>query len=73
MTGRRGRRSRKWAERTLQKYGMRLLIVARFVPGGRTAVTITAGLTHYDRRRFVPGQERRQPARSDGRHSAGVR
>jgi membrane-associated protein len=54
MSGRRGRRSREWAERTLDSYGMRLLIVARFVPGGRTAVTVTAGLTHYDRRRFVP-------------------
>jgi membrane protein DedA with SNARE-associated domain len=37
----------------LKKYGMRLLIVARFIPGGRTAVTITAGVTNYDRRRFV--------------------
>jgi membrane-associated protein len=55
MSGRRGRRSREWAERTLKKYGVRLLIVARFVPGGRTAVTLTAGLTHYDRRRFILG------------------
>ncbi|MCU1656611.1 MAG: putative rane protein [Pseudonocardiales bacterium] len=53
MSGSRGRRSREWADRTLKRYGMRLLIAARFIPGGRTAVTITAGLTHYDRRRFV--------------------
>lgn len=53
MSGRRGRRSREWADRTLKRYGVRLLIVARFVPGGRTAATLTAGLTHYDRRRFV--------------------
>jgi membrane-associated protein len=53
MSGPRGRRSQEWADRTLKKYGMRLLVVARFVPGGRTAVTLTAGLTQYDRRRFV--------------------
>jgi membrane protein DedA with SNARE-associated domain len=53
MSGSRGRRTREWADRTLKRYGMRLLIVARFVPGGRTAVTLTAGLTHYDRQRFV--------------------
>ena len=53
MSGPRGRRSREWAERTLKKYGLRILIVARFVPGGRTAVTVTAGITQYDRRRFM--------------------
>ena len=55
LKGERGRRSREWADRTLNKYGIRLLIVARFVPGGRTAVTLTAGIQHYDRRRFVLG------------------
>jgi membrane-associated protein len=55
LSGERGRRSREWADRTLNRYGIRLLIVARFVPGGRTAVTLTAGIQHYDRRRFVLG------------------
>ena len=55
LKGERGQRSRDWADRTLNKYGIRLLIVARFVPGGRTAVTLTAGIQHYDRRRFVLG------------------
>jgi membrane protein DedA with SNARE-associated domain len=52
LRGERGRRSMSWAQRTLRRYGARLLIVARFVPGGRTAVTLTAGLTSYPVRRF---------------------
>ncbi|MEP6853177.1 MAG: DedA family protein [bacterium] len=52
LRGEKGQRTRKWAERTLEKYGMRLLIVARFIPGGRTAVTLTAGITHYPVARF---------------------
>jgi membrane-associated protein len=52
LSGDRGQRTRRWAERTLERYGMRLLIVARFVPGGRTAVTLTAGITHYPIGRF---------------------
>lgn len=52
LGGERGLRARSWAQRTLQHYGTRLLIVARFVPGGRTAVTLTAGLTHYPAGRF---------------------
>jgi membrane-associated protein len=55
LSGERGRRSREWADRTLQRYGIRLLIVARFVPGGRTAVTLTAGIQGYDHRRFMLG------------------
>src|SRR6202034_3657890 len=30
------------------------IIACRFVPGGRTAVTLTCGLIGYPRRRFVP-------------------
>jgi membrane-associated protein len=55
MRGEKGQKTRAWAERTLQKYGMRLLIVARFIPGGRTAVTLTAGATHYPYGRFRVG------------------
>jgi membrane protein DedA with SNARE-associated domain len=32
---------------------MQLIIVCRFIPGGRTAVTLTCGLIGYQRRRFV--------------------
>ena len=48
-----GRQTRAWAERSLSRFGMQLIIVCRFIPGGRTAVTLTCGLTGYPRRRFV--------------------
>lgn len=49
-----GLRSRAWAERSLDRFGTQLIVVCRFIPGGRTAVTLTCGLTGYPRRRFVP-------------------
>ena len=48
-----GQRSREWAERSLERYGMPLIIVCRFIPGGRTAVMLSCGIVRYDRRRFV--------------------
>ena len=48
-----GLRARAWAERSLDRFGMQLIIVCRFIPGGRTAVTLTCGLTGYPRRRFA--------------------
>ena len=48
-----GARRRAWAERSLERYGMPLVIVCRFIPGGRTAVTLCCGIVGYDRRRFV--------------------
>ena len=48
-----GQRSRDWAERSLERYGMPLIIVCRFIPGGRTAVMLSCGIVRYDRRRFV--------------------
>jgi membrane-associated protein len=48
-----GQRSRDWAERSLERYGMPLIIVCRFIPGGRTAVMLSCGIVKYDRRRFV--------------------
>jgi membrane-associated protein len=35
-----------WANRFLKERGSYVLVVARFVPGGRTATTFTAGLVH---------------------------
>jgi membrane-associated protein len=49
----RGARSRAWAERMLARYGGRLILLCRFIPGGRTAVTLTCGLVGYPRRSFV--------------------
>lgn len=48
-----GKARHAWAERALERYGMRLVLVCRFIPGGRTAVTLTCGIVDYDRRRFV--------------------
>jgi membrane protein DedA with SNARE-associated domain len=48
-----GVRRRQWAERSLERYGTQLIIVCRFIPGGRTAVTLSCGLVGYSRRRFV--------------------
>ena len=53
FAGPKGARTRAWAERSLDRYGPQLIIVCRFIPGGRTAVTLTCGLVEYQRRRFV--------------------
>jgi membrane-associated protein len=50
----RGARHRIWAQKTLELYGARLIIVCRFIPGGRTVVTFTCGAVGYSWRRFVP-------------------
>jgi membrane-associated protein len=52
--GERGARRRAWAERALQRFGARIIVACRFIPGGRTAVTLTCGLIGYPRRSFVP-------------------
>jgi membrane-associated protein len=48
-----GRQRREWAERSLERYGTQIIIVCRFIPGGRTAVTLSCGLIGFSRRRFV--------------------
>ncbi len=53
FTGERGARRRAWAERALGRYGFRIIVVCRFIPGGRTAVTLTCGMIRYNRRNFV--------------------
>jgi membrane protein DedA with SNARE-associated domain len=53
FAGERGARRRAWAERSLQHYGARIIIGCRFIPGGRTAITLTCGLIGYPRRRFM--------------------
>lgn len=54
----RGERSRKtleWAERQIKRRGPLIIIVGRFIPGGRTASTVGAGLLCMEwRRRFLP-------------------
>jgi membrane protein DedA with SNARE-associated domain len=46
-------RRRAWAERSLAARGGALIVGARFVPGGRTAVTLTAGLIGMAARRYL--------------------
>jgi membrane-associated protein len=53
LSGERGSRRRAWARRALDQYGARLIIACRFIPGGRTAVTLTCGLSGFPRLRFV--------------------
>ncbi len=44
----------EWAERQLEKRGFYLIVIARFIPGGRTAVTFASGYTHgMTWRRFI--------------------
>lgn len=43
----------RWATRQLQTRGGLLLLTARFIPGGRTAITVSSGVTRQPRRRFV--------------------
>ena len=45
LDGDRRRAGLAWAGRTLTQRGKYVIVVARFVPGGRTAATLTAGLT----------------------------
>jgi membrane protein DedA with SNARE-associated domain len=41
------------AERALTDRGGQLIIIGRFIPGGRTAVTVAAGALRYPWRRFI--------------------
>ncbi|NYD52877.1 membrane protein DedA with SNARE-associated domain [Actinomadura luteofluorescens] len=41
-----------WARRTMDERGGLILVVARYVPGGRTAVTLTMGAVGYRLRSF---------------------
>ena len=45
--GRRARRVLAWAERQLSERGAYLILIARFIPGGRTATTFTAGMVRF--------------------------
>jgi membrane-associated protein len=48
-----GARRRAWAEHSLERFGTQVIIVCRFFPGGRTAVTLTCGIIGYQRRKFI--------------------
>jgi membrane-associated protein len=48
------RKRLEWAERTLDERGAYIIVIARFIPGGRTAVTFSAGyIPTFQWRRFI--------------------
>jgi membrane protein DedA with SNARE-associated domain len=51
--GDKGRKAIRWTERQLAERGGELILVARFIPGGRIAVTLSAGATRYPWPRFA--------------------
>jgi len=46
-------RKLEWARRQLQERGPVIIVAARFVPGGRTAATFSAGALEYRWRTFI--------------------
>jgi membrane-associated protein len=53
FSGEKSRQRLAWAQRQLDQRGGQLILVGRFIPGGRTVVTLSAGLLHYPWRRFA--------------------
>lgn len=51
--GRKRRAAFAWAERALAERGGLVLVVARYIPGGRTVVTSSMGALDYPLRRFA--------------------
>ncbi|MET8091846.1 DedA family protein [Micromonospora sp. NPDC005220] len=51
--GSRRRTSSDWARRAVDRRGGMILTTSRYVPGGRTAVTLTMGAVRYPRRSFL--------------------
>ena len=53
FSGERGRRRLRKAQRLLDRYGALVIVLARFIPGGRTATTFAAGTLDMTWRRFL--------------------
>ena len=51
--GEKARRRIEWADEQLRERGGELIVVGRFIPGGRTAVALSSGTLNYPWRRFV--------------------
>ncbi len=52
--GGRGQAAQAWAEEVLRRRGGVVVVAARFIPGGRTATTLSAGTLRYPLARFSP-------------------
>jgi membrane protein DedA with SNARE-associated domain len=53
LDGARSRKAMAWAGSQLEERGGTLIVVARFVPFGRTATTFTCGMTRFPYGRFA--------------------
>ncbi|HUN34735.1 MAG TPA: DedA family protein [Trebonia sp.] len=53
FSSKKGADRRAWAERSLERFGVLIIIACRFIPAGRTAITLTCGILRYSRRRFM--------------------
>ena len=42
-----------WAEKQIEERGPYLIVIGRFIPGGRTAITLAAGLLEMPWRKFI--------------------
>jgi membrane-associated protein len=52
FTGER-RKQVDWAHRQVEERGGYLIVIGRFIPGGRTAVTLSCGMLEFPWRRFI--------------------
>ena len=53
FSGDKARKRIEWAESQLRARGGQLIAIGRFIPGGRTAVTLSAGTLGFPWRRFM--------------------
>jgi membrane protein DedA with SNARE-associated domain len=53
FNGEKAKRRVTWAEQQLTERGGELIAIGRFIPGGRTAVTLSAGTLRFPWRRFA--------------------
>ena len=53
LRSKRGQSMLEWASHSLEKRGTSFIIAARFIPGGRVTVNLSAGSLGYPRPRFV--------------------
>jgi membrane-associated protein len=53
FSGEKARRRIDWAQEQVRERGGELIAIGRFIPGGRTAVTLSAGTLRFPWRRFL--------------------
>jgi membrane-associated protein len=53
FSGEKAQKRVEWAHQQVSERGGELILIARFIPGGRTVVTLSAGTLGYPWRRFV--------------------